>query len=84
MSDNPPAKARERMPALTRALTDAALLDRARDALERRLAADPRDEGTLLAAQAGRGGMKRQPAQPWLRRRHFLRPARLVAAAGCR
>ena len=49
MSDNPPAKARERMPAITRALTDAALLNRARDALERRLAADPRDEGALLS-----------------------------------
>ena len=48
MFDNPPAIARERMPAITRALTDAALLDRARDALERRLAADPRDEGALL------------------------------------
>ena len=48
MSGNPPAKVRERMPAITRALTDAALLDRARDALERRLAADPRDEGALL------------------------------------
>ena len=48
MSDNPPAKARERMPAITRALTDTALLDRARDALERKLAADPRDEGALL------------------------------------
>ena len=36
------------MPAMVQALTNAALMERARDALERRLAADPRDEGALL------------------------------------
>jgi len=36
------------MPAIAQALTNAALMERARDALERRLAADPRDEGALL------------------------------------
>ena len=48
MSDTPPAKARECRPAIARALTNTALMERAHDALERRLAADPRDEDALL------------------------------------
>ena len=47
MSD-PIPNVRERMPAIAQALTNAVLMERARDALERRLAADPRDEAALL------------------------------------
>ena len=48
MSDHPTAKVGRHAPAVARAVTNAALMDRARDALERRLAADPCDEGALL------------------------------------
>ena len=48
MSEHRTAESRQRRPAITRALTNDALIERARDALERRLAADPRDQGALL------------------------------------
>ena len=48
MPDHPTAKAGRRAPAVARAATNAALMEKARAALQRRLAADPRDEGALL------------------------------------
>lgn len=81
VSTQSPRKFRERPPAITRALTSTVLQERARTALRRKLAADPRDQDALLglAELSRRAGefaqaaaayralheLRRDPASAW-------------------
>ena len=61
------------MPAMVQALTNAALMERARHALERRLAADPRDEGAFGLGDVARREGKFAQAVAAYRALHALR-----------